>query len=183
MSEQSLPDKRLLEVVRDAVSTSPEPPRHVSTSRILVGIYRGSAPLITASAVMAGIALWSYFLSGSELARWGLVIFFAAASFILLTLPAMSAAGVARMARAGLATHAVVREAALGRNSVKRWPSASGLWTVHHPELGEIRESFEIEAPWANRIVDGAVLDVLVFPGERKSVLAIGIASSTHPDR
>lgn len=174
MSEQALPEHGFLEIVRAAVRASREPPRQISTTRLVVGIYRGSIGLLLFVLVGAAIAAWIYTLPGSDLVRWLLLVAFAGGILYLLAIPALEARDVGRATRDGLAATATVSRSSRSEGTTGK-SRATIRWVVHHPTFGDYSEQIAIRSAWARDITDDSTVSVLVSPTERRTLLAIGV--------
>ncbi len=174
VQEQRWANDDLVNFARDALRAHQASPRPAPVSLALGHIFRGR--IFVASwfgALCAALVVYGLWAQGPVVRLVLHVAIFAGFGLLIPTLCIWHGLRLVRWCRHGLPAEAVVSEVRLVVKDDER--RAQGHRVVRHPTVGEFRDEFDIDAPWAALIAEGSTLDVLVAPDRPKTWLTLGV--------
>lgn len=173
---QPIGQTKALPLVRTVLAARLGPPRPVPWFRFAFILFRRERALrlLLVSAFFSAVWVETFYaVHGGGAEIWFLRLVLAVGGAWIVSAPMWAGLIIASHAREALVTTAEVVEARSGTGRYGE-PHVAGRRIVHHPRLGDFRDSFSIGAPWAPAVTRNAVLEVLVAPDERRTWLTLG---------
>jgi hypothetical protein len=168
-------DAELLGRVRAVIDAHHSPPRKVEALGFGLSMYRGKLlRLLFLLGVLSFLFAITFFQPGGPLGIWLLRLLWGGGILFFLFSPGWEGFSVARWARDGLSATADVLQVE-SRKDPDGDSHIRGRRVVHHPQLGDFEDEFEIVAPWIEKVRRGSTFDVLVAPRERRTWLTLGV--------